>query len=123
LHQMIMAVINNAIKFSLNDQPVEIELSKNDIHAVLSITNYGKPIPPNLLPYIFERYYKTNEEGGGTGLGLSIAKKIAERHGIEIIVSSKEEFTRFSFIIPLATAHMNINIDEKVNLSTNNQEK
>jgi len=102
LYQMIMAVLNNAVKFSPNGQKIEIKLIKEETEAILSITDYGKDIKPEHLSHIFDRFYKTNEEGGGTGLGMPIAKAIAERHGIEILVSSKDECTTFSFVFPLS---------------------
>jgi len=101
LYQMIVAVLDNALKFSSNGQKVEIKFVKNADEAILEITNYGKCIKPEHLPHLFERFHKTNEQGGGTGLGLPIAKQIADRHGIKIKVSSKEKCTVFSFFFPI----------------------
>ena len=55
------------------------------------ISYRGPGIPPDVQPYIFDRFYKTQSEDNktGSGLGLAIAKQIAERHAIEISVSSK----------------------------------
>ena len=97
LRQMIMIVLDNAIKFSENGQKVEIRFSKNEHEAVLSITDYGSGIQPENLPHIFDRFYKsTNSEG--TGLGLSIAKQIATRHNVDIRVESQAGHTVFCFI-------------------------
>lgn len=53
--------------------------------VTLSVNNTGERIPPELIPHIFERFYRVDEsrarDKGGYGLGLSIAKSIVDRHG------------------------------------------
>jgi signal transduction histidine kinase len=71
--------------------------SKNTI----VIKDYGCGISRKDIPYIFERFYKMNNEANrtGTGLGLAIAKQIANRHNIEILVNSNEGIgTEFTFV-------------------------
>ena len=65
----------------------------------------GQGIPPESLPYVFDRFYRTDEsrarQTGGTGLGLSIAKWIAERHkGRFEVVSRVGLGTRFTLVLP-----------------------
>ena len=81
LRQMIMIMIDNAIKFSPPKGHVYIAVSK-DRDITLSIRDEGKGIPREDLPYIFDRFYKTKSADNqtGTGLGLAIAKEIALRH-------------------------------------------
>ncbi len=96
LRQMILIILDNAIKFSNIGSTIDIVYR----NCVLSITDYGEGIKKEDLPNIFERFYKMRDEKnkGGTGLGLAIAKQIALRHDIAVTVDSKEnEYTTFSF--------------------------
>lgn len=96
IRQMLMIIIDNAIKFSPEDSIVSISLKNREI----SIRDHGVGISQEDLPYIFERFYKSKSEQNknGTGLGLSIAKQIAERHHIQLSVSSSQtEGTEFRF--------------------------
>jgi len=88
IRQMLMIVLDNAVKFSPEGGSVEVELNSK----TLSVRDYGPGIPADDLPYIFDRFYKSRSEQNktGVGLGLAIAKQIAERHGIELTVSSIE---------------------------------
>jgi len=96
LRQMLMIVIDNAIKFSPEQGRVSISLKDK----VISVRDQGAGISQEDLPYIFERFYKSKSETNknGTGLGLSIAKQIADRHNIRLSVSSSPaEGTEFRF--------------------------
>ncbi len=89
LRQMILIIMDNAVKFSKPNGHIYINLSQKE-KLVLSIRDEGLGIPPQDLPYIFDRFYKTNSENNktGTGLGLAIAKQIAQRHNIDLEVLS-----------------------------------
>lgn len=96
LRQMIMIVMDNAIKYSTPNQTVEITLDEHQ----LSIFNQGKGIKLEDQPYVFERFYRSPSEENktGTGLGLAIAKQIAQRHDITLTLTSVEnEGTTFIF--------------------------
>ena len=105
LEQVLVNLIHNGIKFTppggevrLNAMPVEGALQ-------LEVSDTGAGIPPDDLPRIFERFYKTDpsRSGGGTGLGLSIARHLIESHGGTIRAESGQgEGSRFLFTIPLA---------------------
>ena len=86
IRQMIMIILDNAIKFSPVKETVNIVLGKGK----LLIEDKGPGISAEDLPNIFERFYKSRSEQNktGTGLGLAIAKKIAERHDIELTAES-----------------------------------
>ncbi len=97
IRQMIMVILDNAIKFSPKNDRVKIILEEGK----LSIKDNGIGISAGDLPYIFERFYKSRSEENktGTGLGLSIAKNIAGRHDIELIAESeKGKGTKFTFV-------------------------
>ncbi|MCK9217840.1 MAG: cell wall metabolism sensor histidine kinase WalK [Firmicutes bacterium] len=97
LRQMLLIILDNAIKFSSDNSIVIISLKDN----MLSIIDKGKGIPAEDLPYIFDRFYKvkSKENMEGTGLGLAISKQIADRHNIKLSVSSNgSEGTEFRFL-------------------------
>ena len=104
IRQMIIIVLDNAIKFSNENQKIAICLRKKDSKYELKIADNGKGIDPENIGEIFKRYHKSNteENKNGMGLGLAIAKEIALRHNIEIFVESKPNIkTVFTFLIPV----------------------
>ena len=86
IRQMLMIILDNAVKFSPEGDIVSMSLVNREV----VIRDHGTGIPQEDLPYIFERFYKSKSElnKNGTGLGLAIAKQIAQRHHIALSVSS-----------------------------------
>ena len=104
IRQMIIIVLDNAIKFSNENQKVDIFLKKENKKYELKICDSGRGIDPENIGEIFNRYHKSNieENKNGMGLGLAIAKEIALRHNIEIFVKSEPNIkTIFTFLIPV----------------------
>lgn len=96
LRQMLLIILDNAIKFSPENSAVTVSLK----NKIISIKDNGIGIANEDLPYIFDRFYKvkSEENKNGTGLGLAIAKQIADRHNIKVIVNSTQrEGTEFRF--------------------------
>ena len=91
IRQMIIIVLDNAIKFSNENQEVDILLKKENNKYELKICDSGRGIDSKNIGKIFNRYHKSNteENKNGMGLGLAIAKEIAIRHNIEIMVESE----------------------------------
>ena len=89
LRQMLFIILDNAVKFSPLGSKIDISLKARTV----SIIDHGKGILEDDLPYIFDRFYKvrSEENKSGSGLGLAIAKQIADRHGVEVSVSSQLE--------------------------------
>ena len=105
IRQMIIIVLDNAIKFSNENQKVDILLKKENKKYELKICDSGRGIDPENIGEIFNRYHKSNteENKNGMGLGLAIAKEIALRHNIEIFVKSEPNIkTVFTFLIPVS---------------------
>lgn len=90
LRQMILIVLDNAIKFSPVKGHIAVKLTQNG-GLTLSVRDDGPGIAPEELPYIFDRFHKTKSEENktGTGLGLAIAKQIALRHNITLEARSQ----------------------------------
>ncbi|OPX51301.1 HAMP domain-containing sensor histidine kinase [Clostridium thermobutyricum] len=97
--QLVINLVENAIKYSENDKEVLIESSSDDEYYTFRVKDNGYGIPKEDLPRIFERFYRVDKsrKGGGTGLGLAIAKHISKSFGGDIKVESEfgkgSEFT------------------------------
>ncbi len=104
LRQMLITVMDNAVKFSPEGETVRLCLKNGEEGCTISVTDHGPGIAPELLPQIFQRFRRA--EGGanpsGTGLGLPIAQQIASRHGVKIDVFSRPGHTEFRFLFPPA---------------------
>lgn len=106
LRKLVRNLISNAIKYGKEGGRVEILLKKQEGKAELQIKDNGMGISKKDLPYLFERFYRTDKgrskERGGTGLGLAICKWIIELHGGEIEVESKlRKGSIFKAFLPL----------------------
>jgi len=95
LKRVINNIVSNSAKY-MNKEEKRIHLRVKDVgdFVQVEIEDNGKGIGPKELPYIFERFYRTdasrNSATGGSGIGLSIVKKIIEEHGGKIWATSKE---------------------------------
>lgn len=105
VYQIIYNLCDNAIKFSAEDGDFRIRICKNGNSKLLvSIYNTGVGILKEDLPYVFERFYKSDKSRGldksGAGLGLHIVKTIVEAHDETISVSSEAgQWCEFSFTV------------------------
>ncbi|MBI4319617.1 MAG: HAMP domain-containing protein [Chloroflexi bacterium] len=92
LRQLILVLVDNAIRYTPTGGEVKLSLSKDSTTAVLEVADTGTGISAEDLPHLFERFYRADKardrDAAGTGLGLSIAKWIVEQHGGEIAVDS-----------------------------------
>lgn len=97
IRQLVLILLDNAVKFSVQQGVVELTLTKQGEGCLITVTNSGEEIPAEAIPFIFDRFYKTNspQNRSGTGLGLAIAKQIADRHNAHISVESSNGKTSF----------------------------
>ncbi len=100
VREVVAVLIDNALKHSPADSPIDISLKRQRQQAVLTVTNQGA-IPPGDLPHIFERFYQAEQKSHSYGLGLSLARQLARTLGGQIDVKSTETTTTFSVILPL----------------------
>jgi signal transduction histidine kinase len=103
-------ILDNAVKYSdSNSVPVKVSLKQKEAYVIVHITDSGKGIPPEDLPYIFEPFYRVDKSRarhtGGYGLGLSLCKTIMEVHQGKIEVdSSPDNGTIVSLFFPAPQA-------------------
>jgi signal transduction histidine kinase len=92
LRQLVMILVDNAIRHSPTDGLVGVAVRAEGNGALLMVQDDGPGIRPEDLPHLFERFYRApSAPGGGTGLGLAIAAWIVDRHGGRIEVANRPE--------------------------------
>lgn len=106
VNELMGILIDNAIKYSPPDSTIYIRLFEQRGMVGFEIKNEGQQIPEEKLVKLFDRFFRadtsrTNGAKNGYGLGLSIAKKIVDIHHGELTVSSSDEFTTFTFYLPI----------------------
>ena len=111
LQQVLWNLISNAIKFTPRGGQVQVLLERINSHIEISVIDNGEGIPPDFLPFVFDRFRQqdasTTRRHGGLGLGLSIVKQLVELHGGSVSVKSKGEGqgSTFSVNLPLTILH------------------
>lgn len=99
LKQMLLIVLDNAVRFSPQGGRISLALEDNSIQ----VQDQGPGIPEEELPHLFDRFHRHREGAApeGSGLGLAIARQIANRHSMDIRVNSRlGQGTRVSFVWP-----------------------
>jgi signal transduction histidine kinase len=103
LNQVLLILLDNAIKYTPLDGRIAISLDSDDARAHISVIDNGAGIAPEAVPHVFERYYRADATSNGLGLGLSIAKSLVQAQGGTIDVrSSLGHGTMFTVSLPLA---------------------
>lgn len=105
LEQVVTNLIDNALKYTPAGGRIDVAVYAQNGEVALSVSDTGRGIPPEDLPRVFERFYRSDRSrtrvSGGTGLGLAIAKHIVEAHGGHISVRSRlNEGTTFVVTLP-----------------------
>ncbi|MGH7593182.1 MAG: sensor histidine kinase [Gemmatimonadales bacterium] len=112
LRQLVMILVDNALKFTLPGGRVDVAVGVREGAAVATVADTGPGIAAEHLPHIFERFYRSDPArsrgdpnvaaAGGAGLGLSIARWIANAHQAEIaVVSEPGQGTIFTVRFPV----------------------
>ncbi|MBE3558563.1 MAG: hybrid sensor histidine kinase/response regulator [Ktedonobacteraceae bacterium] len=92
--QVILNLLSNAQKYSPRGAPIIVTLKRSGQEGIIAVSDRGVGIPQEMLPYIFDRFFRVPDvevqtgSSVGLGLGLYIARKIVERHGGSIEVES-----------------------------------
>ncbi|MEP7291712.1 MAG: HAMP domain-containing sensor histidine kinase [Chloroflexota bacterium] len=102
---VLQHLIDNGLKFSKPNQPVDVTAEVVESHIVVTVRDYGIGIDPNMLDKIFDPFYQIENSDarrfGGVGVGLAIVRLILERHHTTIKVSSEVgKGSLFAFTLP-----------------------
>jgi len=105
IQQVLINLVNNAMKYAHGTREIRIDVKKLDKVLRVSVTDQGPGIAKEMLPYLFDRFYRANISSGqysGLGLGLYIAAEIIRRHKGQIGVdSTRGKGSTFWFTLPL----------------------
>jgi heavy metal sensor kinase len=92
MKQVVVNLLDNAIKYTPNGGRVRLKVAREDAFAILEIADDGIGIPQQALPHVFKRFFRVDDsrsrEQGGAGLGLSIVESICAAHGAQLEVMS-----------------------------------
>jgi heavy metal sensor kinase len=107
LKQVIVNLLDNAIKYTPPGGHVRLSVRREGAFAVLEVADEGIGIPADALPHVFKRFFRVDtsrsREQGGAGLGLAIVKSICSAHGAEVeVFSAPGKGSRFRVRQPLA---------------------
>ena len=95
IDEMAMILIDNALKYNVSKEPIEVKIFRQNRQAVLSVSNFSNEIPQDELNKFFDRFYRCdkvrscNNHTEGYGLGLAIAKKIANETNSVILAKNE----------------------------------
>ncbi|MBO0603597.1 HAMP domain-containing histidine kinase [Sporosarcina sp. E16_3] len=98
LNRVITNIIQNSLKYiNKETKQIKIHLISKENEVLIEITDNGSGVSQQEIPYLFNRFYRTdisrNSSTGGSGLGLSIAKKIIEGHGG--VIGARSEISKY----------------------------
>ena len=105
--QVLNNLFANSARLSPESSPIRVTAVRDGVHVAISVSDEGRGVAPERLPYLFQKYTGPGggDEGrglGGTGLGLAICKGLVEAHGGRIRAASAGEGhgTRITFTVP-----------------------
>lgn len=104
IRRAVENLINNAIKYSFRDTPIQVRTAAFGGRVIVSVSNLGPPIPEDQVEAIFQLFRRAerarNSAAGGWGIGLPYVRSVAERHCGSIGVDSGASGTRFTLDLP-----------------------
>jgi signal transduction histidine kinase/ActR/RegA family two-component response regulator len=105
LQQVLWNLLSNAVKFTPKHGRIRIVLVRVSSHVELSVEDTGPGIPPDFLPYVFDKFRQADASSrrvhGGMGLGLSIVRSLVELHGGSVRAANREVGTGAVFTVTL----------------------
>ena len=129
IDQVIYNFINNAINYTGDNKVIRIKQINKEKCVRIEVTDNGEGIKKELLPKIFDRYYrdtKYKRDVVGTGLGLSICKEILKKHNFAFGVQSEEgKGSTFWFEVPLAKEEKKVSekMEKRLSLSADRDDE
>jgi PAS domain S-box-containing protein len=104
LHQVLVSLMTNALRYSLPSSRIEVEVSVQQDVVQVRIADTGTGIDPVLLPHIFEPFTRGDHGLPGLGVGLAIVRRIVEQHGGEVTATSGGRGHGAEFVVRLPKA-------------------
>ena len=105
LQQVVWNLLSNAVKFTPKGGRVQIQLQRVHSHVEIVISDTGQGIPPELLPYIFDRLRQGDSTStrahSGLGLGLALVRHLVELHGGIVFAESPGDGLGATFVVKL----------------------
>ena len=107
LQQVVWNLLSNAVKFTPRGGRVQIRLARVDSHVEIVVTDTGKGIAGDVLPYVFDRFRQADSSSqrahGGLGIGLALVKNLVELHGgsVHAVSPGLEQGATFTVRLPL----------------------
>jgi two-component system sensor histidine kinase KdpD len=115
IEQVLMNLLDNAVKYTPQETPVELSASVEEDNIIVNISDRGPGIPPGEEEKIFEKFVRGAATGGGIGLGLTICDAIVTAHGGRIWAENRAGGGAvFSFALPIGEHPPQLEIEEKV---------
>jgi PAS domain S-box-containing protein len=111
LQQVIWNLLSNAVKFTGKGGRVQVTLEQVDSHVLITVSDTGKGIAPEFLPYVFDRFRQADSSitrlHGGLGLGLAIVRQLVDLHGGSVQAQSPGvgQGATLSLQLPVIIAH------------------
>jgi signal transduction histidine kinase len=110
LQQVVWNLLSNAVKFTPRDGRISVRLHRRDVDMVLTVEDTGIGIPPDFLPYVFDRFSQADGSAtrrhGGLGLGMAIVRYLVELHGGSVSADSggENQGAKFTIVLPARPA-------------------
>jgi signal transduction histidine kinase len=110
VHQVLYNLLDNAVRFTPPAGTVRVTAAVAGDRCEVTVADTGPGIPPEHLPFVFERFYRADAArargsggSGGTGIGLAIVRSVVEAHGGSVRAESEAgRGSSFTFDLPLA---------------------
>lgn len=117
LQQVVWNLLSNAVKFTPPGGRIDVRLEQVDGYAQLQVSDMGKGISPDFLPYIFDYFRQENSTStravGGLGLGLAIVRHLVELHGgtVEADSPGLDQGATFAVQLPVISSAVEVTPD------------
>src|SRR5262245_26398426 len=112
LQQVVWNLLANAVKFTPEGGLVELQMEGAADHVRIAVSDTGKGVEPEFLPFVFDRFRQADASSGrrygGVGLGLSLVKHLVELHGGTITAASEGAGRGATFTITLPRRHLEL---------------